>query len=163
MNIDHTTVLNAVMHTHLSTAIRESTWAVMAFESVHLIGLTLLGGPAILIGLAGLHRGGIRGLSVPELTGALLPALWIGLLLMAASGLLIAVSMPFKYYDNVAFRWKMLLLVVACATTAALSCLARTSHGPVSSTGIVCRRGLAISALVLWFAVGFSGRLIGFL
>ncbi len=69
------TVLSALMHTDLSRTIRESTWAVMAFEAVHLIGLTLLGGRAIIIGLAALRRDGLRGLSVPMLTEALLPVL----------------------------------------------------------------------------------------
>jgi hypothetical protein len=158
LNLDHTSLLSAVMHTQLSTTIRKSTWAVMAFEAVHLIGLTLLGGPAILIGLASLRREGLRGLSVPILTEALLPVLWIGLLLMAVSGALITVSMPFKYYNNMAFRWKMALLVLALSTTAGLL---RSSRLPANAA--LRQRGLAISALVLWFGVGFSGRLIGFL
>jgi hypothetical protein len=163
LNLDHTTVLSAVMHTHLSRTIRESTWAVMAFEAVHLIGLTLVGGPAIIIGLAALRRHGLRGLSVPTLTKSLLPVLWIGLLLMALSGLLITVSMPFKYYNNMAFRWKMVLLVLALATTAWLLRTARPASGNPSPDRGTLQRGLAICALVLWFGVGFSGRLIGFL
>jgi hypothetical protein len=163
MAIDHTAILSAVMHTGLSTAIRESTWAVMAFESVHLIGLTLLGGPAILIGIAGVRRDGLRGLSVSALSQTLLPILWIGLSLMAASGLLITVSMPFKYYNNMAFRWKMVLLVLALATTAALLRVVENSQLAASSTGVARQRGLAFGALILWFGVGFSGRLIGFL
>ena len=157
---DHTTLLSAVMHTGLSTAIRESTWAVMAFEAVHLIGLTLLGGPAIIIGLASLRREGLHGLSVSTLTRALLPMLWIGLLLMAVSGALITFSMPFKYYNNMAFRWKMVLLVLALTTTAALL---HASKPSAAAHPAGRQRGLAISALVLWFGVGFSGRLIGFL
>lgn len=162
MSLDHTLLLSALMRTDLSRTIRESTWAVMAFEAVHLIGLTLLGGPAIIIGLAALRREGLRGLSVPTLTEALLPLLWIGLLLMALSGSLITVSMPFKYYNNMAFRWKMVLLLLAVATTAALLRSARPT--PVAShRGGTPQRGLALCALLLWFGVGFSGRLIGFL
>src|SRR5580704_1716689 len=151
------------MHTDLSRTIRESTWAVMTFEAVHLIGLTLLGGPAIIIGLAALRRNGLRGLSVPALTEALLPVLWIGVSLMAASGILITVSMPFKYYNNMAFRWKMVLLVVALATTAGLLRATRPASLTASPSGEARQRGLAICALILWFGVGFSGRLIGFL
>jgi hypothetical protein len=163
LSLDHTYLLSALMRTDLSRTIRQSTWAVMAFEAVHLIGLTLLGGPAIIIGLAALRREGLRGLSVPTLTQALLPVLWIGLSLMAASGILITVSMPFKYYNNMAFRWKMVLLVLALATTAALLRASRPATGPTFPPDVARQRGLAISALVLWFGVGFSGRLIGFL
>ncbi len=157
------TVLSALMHTDLSRTIRESTWAVMAFEAVHLIGLTLLGGPAIIIGLAALRRDGLRGLSVPMLTEALLPVLWIGLLLMALSGSLITLSMPFKYYNNMAFRWKMVLLVLALATTAGLLRTSRPVRNAAAADRGALQRRLAIGALVLWFGVGFSGRLIGFL
>ena len=163
MSLDHISLLSALMRTALSRTIRESTWAVMTFEAIHLIGLTLLGGPAILIGLAALRRDGLRGFSVPALTEALLPVLWIGLSLMAASGILITVSMPFKYYNNMAFRWKMVLLVVALATTAGLLRASRPKNIAASPRDLARQRGLAIAALILWFGVGFSGRLIGFL
>jgi hypothetical protein len=80
---------------------------------------------------------------------------------MAVSGSLIALSMPFKYYGNAAFRWKMLLLIVALATTASLGPLSRLAS--LTSSQRVRQRGLALAALVLWLGVGFSGRLIGFL
>jgi hypothetical protein len=121
----------------------------MALESVHLIGLMLLGGSAILIGLGALRREGLRGLSVVTLVAALRPLLWVGLSLMAVSGALIALAMPFKYYGNGAFRSKMVLLLLALAMTRGLF---KTQ-----------RRSFALGALILWFAVGFSGRLIGFL
>jgi hypothetical protein len=121
----------------------------MALEAVHLIGLTLLGGAAVIIALGALRRGGLHGLSVATLVAALQPLLWTGLSLMAVSGALIALAMPFKYYGNAAFRWKMILLLLALAATLGLF---KTRQ-----------RGLALSALLLWFAVGFSGRLIGFL
>jgi hypothetical protein len=163
LSLDHISLLSALMRTDLSRTIRESTWAVTAFEAVHLIGLTLLGGPAIIIGLAAMRREGLRGLSVPTLTEALLPVLWIGLSLMAVSGILITVSMPFKYYNNMAFRWKMVLLVLALATTAWLLRTSKPASVAASPDRGALQRGLAISALLLWFGVGFSGRLIGFL
>jgi hypothetical protein len=149
------------MHTRVSTVIRESTWAVMAMEAVHLIGLTLLSGPAIIVGLGALRPGGLRGLSISTLSAALLPISRIGLVLMAVSGLFIALSMPFKYYENEAFRWKMVLLILAVATTAGLGALSRLDSPTLSQRRR--QRGLALLALVLWLGVGFSGRLIGFL
>jgi hypothetical protein len=162
VTLNHVTLLSAVMRTSLSTIIRQSTWAVMALEAVHLIGLTLLGGPAVVMALGALRPAGLRGLSVSTLTAALLPVLWIGLLLMAISGSLIAIAMPFKYYGNAAFRWKMLLLLLAVAATVALVRTARDINPAVDTPG-PRRRALALVALLLWFAVGFSGRLIGFL
>jgi hypothetical protein len=160
-SLDRLSLLNTLMHTGLSTAIRESTWAVMAMESVHLIGLTLLGGPALIVGLGSLRPGGLRGLSVPTLIAALWPIALFGLGLMVLSGSLIALSMPFKYYENAAFRWKMLLLALALTSTAELVRISRVEHQTPSQRA--CQRGLSLIASCLWVGVGFSGRLIGFL
>ena len=160
-SLDRLSLLNTLMHTGLSTAIRESTWAVMAMESVHLIGLTLLGGPALIVGLGSLRPGGLRGLSVPTLIAALWPIALFGLGLMVLSGSLIALSMPFKYYENTAFRWKMLLLTLALTSTAELVRISRLEHQTPSQRA--CQRGLSLIASSLWVGVGFSGRLIGFL
>lgn len=150
------TLLNWIQQTPLSTAIRRSDWAVMGLESVHLLGLALLGGSVTLIALAALRRQGLRGLSVPTLVQGLLPLLTTGLVLMVISGTLIAQSMPYRYYLNTAFRIKMLLLVAALAATA------RLSHS-ATTRSIAAHRTLALISFVLWLGVGVSGRLIGFL
>jgi hypothetical protein len=146
-----------MQHTSLSTAIRRSNWAVMALESVHLLGLALLGGAACIVALAAVRRTGLRGLSIATLAQGLRPLFAIGLLLMVVSGALIVLSMPFKYYLNIAFRLKMLLLLAAIAVTVWLQ---RTT---ATSTSAGRQRGLALFAMLLWLGVGFSGRLIGFL
>jgi hypothetical protein len=150
-------LLNAVQHTSLSTAIRRSDWAVMALEAVHLLGLALLGGATCIIALAAVRRTGLRGMPVASLARGLRPMFRFGLLLMAASGVMIALAMPFKYYLNGAFRLKMLLLVAAIAATAWLLRMGRHA----APTGR--QRALALLAAFLWLGVGFCGRLIGFL
>jgi uncharacterized protein DUF6644 len=150
-------LLSGMQHTSLSTAIRRSDWAVMALESVHLLGLALLGGAACIVALAAVRRTGLRGLSIAILAQGLRPLFAIGLLLMMASGALIVLSMPFKYYLNTAFRLKMVLLVVAITATA---WLLRTAQ---SSESVGRQRGLALFSMLLWLGVGCSGRLIGFL
>jgi hypothetical protein len=80
---------------------------------------------------------------------------------MVVSGSLIALSMPFKYYENAAFRWKMVVLVLAVGTTVGLGAMARLETLTSRQRG--WQRALALLALVLWLGVGFSGRLIGFL
>jgi hypothetical protein len=150
-------LLSWMQHTSLSTAIRRSSWAVMALEAVHLLGLALLGGAACIIALAALRRVGLRGMSVATLAQGLRPLFVAGFVLMAASGVLIVLSMPFKYYLNNAFRLKMVLLVAAIAATA---WLLRMSGNAGSAER---QRGLALFSALLWLGVGFSGRLIGFL
>jgi hypothetical protein len=149
--------LGAVQQTSLSTLIRRSDWAVMALEGVHLLGLALLGGAACITALAALRRSGLRGIPLATLAQGLRPLFGIGLLLMAVSGALIVVAMPFKYYLNTAFRAKMLLLVAAIFATAGLL------RARPESIMLGRRRGLAVFSALLWLGVGFSGRLIGFL
>jgi hypothetical protein len=150
-------LLSLIQHTSLSTAIRRSDWAVMALEAVHLLGLALLGGAACILALAAVRRAGLRGMSLASLARGLRPLFGLGLLLMVISGVLIVLSMPFKYYLNTAFRVKMLLLIAAIAATA---WLLRSGHSSASAGRL---RALALMSALLWLGVGFSGRLIGFL
>jgi hypothetical protein len=145
----------------LSTLIRQSSWAVMALESVHLIGLALLGGAAVVAALAAVRHDGLRGMSVSALVTGLVPLSWTGLSLIVVSGTLITLSMPFKYYSNVAFRWKMLLLTAALLTSWALRRL--SDSGGSATNRRYGLRALAMAVLLLWIGVGCCGRLIGFL
>jgi|SRR5882757_6800604 len=138
-----TEFLGWLEQTAISSTIRQSDWAVMALEAIHLLGLVLLGGAAVIVSL---RRTGIP---MRILVRELRPLALTGLALMVGSGTLIALSMPFKYYDNTAFQWKMVLLAGSLIVTYQLS--RRPS------------RVLALLSLFLWLSVGFSGRLIGFL
>ena len=173
---DHATFLGWIQHTGLSTVIRQSGWAVMALESVHLIGLALLGGAAVIAALAALRATGLGDMSVPTLVTGLAPLRRAGLFLMVISGTLITLSMPFKYYANAAFRWKMLLLTAVLLTSWALRWMSNidmpvsdisVSDISVSDTPVSgwrrAPRALALAVLLLWLAVACCGRLIGYL
>jgi hypothetical protein len=155
-------MLRWLEQTHLSAVIRRSGWAVMALEAAHLLGLALLGGAAVIVGLAALYRGGLRGIGVARFVTELRWLALGGLLLLVASGSLIALSMPFKYYNNVAFQAKMMLLACALSVTLLLSGATR-QPGAGDRQEPAVQRVLALLALLLWTGVGLSGRLIGFL
>jgi Family of unknown function (DUF6644) len=144
--------------TVLSTAIRQSSWAVMALEAVHLVGLAILGGVSVTTAIAAIRRDP-RGPSVETLARDLRPLAIGALGLLVASGLPIAMSAPFKYYENAGFRWKMLSL--ACALLVS-GLLVRQSTNPASRLAKI-RTALAVLACLCWLAVAVGGRLIGFL
>jgi len=150
-------LLGWIERTPLSGVIRHSDWAVMGLESLHLLGLALVGGVASVLAIAASRRDGLRGLSVADLARGALPLQAAGFALMAASGALIAWSMPHKYYLNAAFRLKMALLLAAIAVTAWLWRSARRRGSAIA------RRAAALLAFLLWLAVGLSGRWVGFL
>jgi hypothetical protein len=155
---DPSELLHWIERTWLSAVVRQSDWAVMALEAVHLLGLALLGGAALIAAMAAI-RGSLGGIRLGRWVRGLRPMILTGLTLMASSGIAIAISMPFKYYDSPVFRWKMGLLACALAVTAAV---ARESRDTGRSRPAVLR-ALALLALFLWLGVGISGRLIGFL
>jgi len=150
-------LLDWIQATPLSVTVRRSDWAVMEFESVHLLGLALLGGAVTIAALAALRADGLRGLRLTPLLRELRPVIVTGLALMAASGTLIAWSMPYRYYLNPAFRAKMLLLAPAVLLTAGLT------RRLTSSSSNLRLRTETLLAWLLWLGVGISGRLIGYL
>jgi len=77
---------------------------------------------------------------------------------MFTSGILIAISMPFKYYNN-ALPMENGVLTCALTTTAFLS----RKTFELNYGGSALQRALAIQALVFWLTVDSRGRLIGFL
>lgn len=151
-------VLRWLEQTTVSVAIRQSSWAVMALESVHLLGLALLGGASFLVALAAV-RGRIGDMTDSELVRGLKKVAASGLALMIVSGVAIALSEPFKYYNNVAFGWKMSVFAVALLLSGALVWVDGLSHSSLSAL----RRPVAALAFVSWLGVAISGRLIGFL
>ena len=151
-------LLRWIEGTWLSTTIRQSSWAVMALESVHLLGLALLGGAALIGGMAAIP-GELRGIRLGRWVSGLWPMIWTGLTVLAVSGIPIALSMPFKYYNNPAFRWKMLLLIGALLATIGL--VGESRRATLARPRLL--RTLMLLAQSLWLGVACSGRFIGFL
>ena len=121
------------------------SWAVPAIHVVHLVGVALVIGSALMINLR------VLGLAAadqtlqqtserfrPWLTGAL----WV----MVASGLLMVIGEPVRELVTLSFWLKMTLLVMAILVTAVVQRRPRAS--------------LAIVACLLWFSIIGVARLI---
>lgn len=144
-------------HTPLSISMANSRYDFAMVEIVHLLGLALLGGSILIIDLSALHV--IRLRQEPaDIVRALLPATTVGLLTMLITGCLLVVDGPLRYYANVPFRVKMLLLV-----TAALLTYTRLSMAPKVGVSRTRERMIAVISLGLWFGVALAGRAIGVL
>ncbi len=96
--------------------------------------------------------------SVPKVAGQTTRLLWLGLSLAIGSGVLMFIGSPRHYFDNPAFRTKMLLLAAAVLVQIFLfqGVSRRDSPNPWFA-----RVSVAVS-LVLWFGVSMAGRAIGF-
>ena len=98
--------------TWLSTALRESELMWAYLEGTHLIGVSLMIGPAMMwdLRLIGVLW---RRDPVSKIKAKFLRASVMGAALMVSTGLLLFISEPVKCYDSVYFRIKLVMLTLA--------------------------------------------------
>jgi hypothetical protein len=145
--------------TRISTAMGGSKWAFALVEMVHLLSLAMLGGTVLMVDLRllGLR---LRRRPADEVARELSPLTWVSLAVLVASGILLVIDGPLRYYGNAAFRLKMLLLVGAVAFSFTLHRrVVRFGSDRVTAQA----RVTAVLSLALWLSVGLAGRAIGFL
>jgi hypothetical protein len=146
-------------NTPLGEAIRDSTWLFPVIESVHLLGLAVIGGAVLIVNLR-LMGFGIDRQPVAELWHDTRPWLVGSLAAMLASGLLLFTSEATKLYYHQSFWVKMTsLLLAALFTFTVQRKLALADPGRVRP--FWCKTA-ALTSTLLWSAVGASGRWIGF-
>ncbi len=150
--------LTAVQNTALSHAISQSNHLLIAgFQVFHVLGFVLLLAALVLISLR-LLGVLLTQRTIPEVAGQASRLIWGGLAVAVTSGVLMFIGSPKHYYYNIAFDYKMVLLLVAVIVQALL-------FGQVAKSGHprpwLARTSVALS-LVFWFAVSMAGRAIGF-
>lgn len=95
-----------------SVALRESTWVYPIIESIHVLSLCVFVGLAVLLDLR-LIGAGMRHTRVSEITERLMPWTVVGFVVMVVSGAVLFCSAPVRFYGNVFFRIKVVLLLLA--------------------------------------------------
>jgi hypothetical protein len=86
--------------------------------------------------------------------------LWIGFVQAFASGLLMFTASPLLYFPNPAFKWKMVLLLVA--VTLQLTLYRHIIQATRPQPALFVRFGVAVS-VAAWLGIALAGRLIGFI
>jgi len=95
-----------------SIALRESLYMWPLLESAHVLTLMLFAGTATMLDLR-LLGVTFRGVPATEFTDRLLPWTRAAFAVMTITGVLLLYANPVRYYFNVFFRVKLLLLVLA--------------------------------------------------
>ncbi len=147
-------------HTDVGRAMQHSTYGVAVVEMVHLLALAIFGGTILLVDLR-LFGIGLKRQSASGLNRELSPLFWGSFGVIVLSGIIILSAEPMKCYYNAAFRAKMAILFVALLFHFTLHRSAVASATKAVSS--VWAKSTAALSLVLWLAVGFAGRAIGFL
>jgi hypothetical protein len=142
----------------LGAWIRSKTWVFPIIETVHILALTVLLACVIVIDmrLMGLL---LRRMTISGLTHELKKFInWsIGIILVTGAALFSSEAL--KCYDNPAFRFKMVFLFLALIFQFTLYRSATSTQQTTAGKGWT----VGILSLVLWFAVGWGGRGIGFI
>ena len=158
-------LLNSIDQSAVAVAVRESLYIYPALETVHAIGLGLLFGSILAFDLRvlGVHKALPLGL----LGRHLLPWVWTGFALNAASGLLMFASDAVKFSTNVALQAKLALLLIAGINALVF----QTRLDPRRSGGVEADMGMpsplpaklsATLSITLWLSIIIAGRMMAF-
>jgi hypothetical protein len=149
--------------TPLATSIRESDFVFPLIETVHVLAITLLAGTvaAVDLRLLGVI---LKREKVSEVAERVLPLTWIGFAVMMITGVLLFLSEAQKSYGNMAFRVKMLLLILAGLNPLIFHSTIYRSVGAWDDALTVPRRAraAAIASLTLWSGIIIAGRAIAY-
>jgi len=136
--------------TSWAEAIKESLWLYPALEIVHIIGIVLLVGPALLFDLRLL--GYAKKIDINLLSTYLLPIPRYALLLIIPSGFLLFITNAISLSQDFTFWLKMTLLVLAALNVFIYNRYALLF--PVKLT--------ATLSILLWIAIISCGRLLAY-
>ena len=146
-------------NTPLGEAIRESLWLFPAIESVHLLGLAVIGGAVLVVDLR-LLGFGIGRQPLAQLWRDTRPWLVGSLTVLVISGVLLFTSEAVKLYYHEAFWVKMTSLLLAILFT--FTVLRKVVLADPHRVGPWWSRAVALISILLWSGVGVGGRWIGF-
>ena len=145
--------------TALGQAIRESLWLFPVIESIHLLGLAMIGGALLVVDLR-LFGLALRQQPVAPLARDVHPWLVGSLAVMLTTGIMLFLSESIRCYYSPPFWTKMELLLVAILFT--FTVRRKVALADEERVGPIWGRLVAFVSLALWFGVGFSGRWIAF-
>ena len=161
--MDVSSCLRWLQGTALATSIRDSLFVFPLLESAHVLGLALVFSTIAvidlrLLGVASTER------SFQRMASDILKWTWAAFALTALTGSLMFMTNAVVYFHNIYFRTKIALLVLAGVNVLVFELTAgRTIHRwDQAPEAPPIGRVVATLSLVIWVAVIFAGRIIGF-
>ena len=147
--------------TPISITIQSVLWIIPLIQSIHIvtIGIVFVSILVVVLRILGVAR-------VDQPFNAVLvrfsPWIWIGLVVMAITGLVLIVGEPVREFTATSFWLKMGLIVIGVASAAAFRWSlgsASVDREPVFSFG---SKSGAVGVLLLWVVIIFLGRAIAY-
>ena len=154
-------LLDWIQQSWLGQMMRDIPWLFPTFEGLHFVGMALLLGAIGIIDLRIL--GFAKGLPVGPLH-RLLPLAFAGFALNAATGIAFFASDPYSYFIVPAFRFKMLLILLAGlnAVWFWVSILKHVDEWGPEVDASSLAKVISAASLLFWVGVVTAGRFIAF-
>jgi hypothetical protein len=146
-----------------SVGLHESRYAYDLIESVHVWTLCLFFGLAVMFDLR-LLGWTMRSVPVSEVARRLLPWTVAGFIVMVISGTLLFTAIPLRSYQNIFFRAKMIMLLLAGLNVWIFhsGIYRRVITWDAASMPPRAARVAGALSLVLWVCIVLSGRMIAY-
>ena len=138
----------------------DHTWVWPACEALHFIGLWLLFGTILLVNLRMLGMIKVAPFSAFH---RMLPWAALGLLINLTTGMFWVIATPDQYMQNVAFFWKMGLLLLAGGNLIYLTGFEQPWNVGANESAPALTKAMAVSAIALWIGVMYFGRMLPFI
>src|ERR1700730_12180355 len=146
-----------------SASIHESEIAYSIIESIHVWSMCLFFGLAVMFDLR-LLGWTMRKVPVSEFSRRLLPWTIAGFVIMVVSGTLLFSAIPLRSYQNIFFRAKMLMLLLAGLNVWIFhsGVYRRVEKWDLDGVPPRAARVAGVLSLALWIGIVLSGRMIAY-
>jgi hypothetical protein len=146
-----------------SIALHESLFMYPLVESTHVLSLTLFVGLTVMLDLRLLGVAMTR-VPVSEFLDRVLPWTRAGFAVMAATGVLLFYAIPVRNYQNIFFRAKVIMLVLAGLNVYLFhsGVARRVGNWDLSTVPPRAARVAGVVSLILWAGVVVAGRMIAY-
>jgi len=155
--------LEWVGQTPWSIALHESLYMYPLLESTHVMALGWFVGLAVMFDLR-LLGWTFRTVPTTEFTSRLLPWVQAGFAIMFVTGLLLFYAIPVRNYQNIFFRVKMIMLVLAVLNIWYFHNRTERSIGEwdTQARPPQAARVAAVASILLWLSIVVAGRMIAY-
>lgn len=156
-------ILDWLGDTSLAVAVRENEMLFPWTESIHVLALTIVVGSIAIVDLRLLGLAS-RGRPITKLMKDVLPITWVAFLCALITGLMMFISQANVYMENIYFKVKIVLLMVAGINVLVFHSLTARSVAQWDATGAVPvgAKAAGAASLGLWTLIVICGRWIGF-
>jgi hypothetical protein len=157
------TALGSIESWGVSAWLRNSLYAFPLIEALHVIGLTLVFGTIAVVDLRLLGAASVRR-PFATVASETLKWTWAAFGLAAATGVLMFITNPVAYYQNLPFRLKMGALVLSGLNVLMFNVTVGRSVARWNNDRAAPPAGRVAAAisLAIWIGVIFLGRWVGF-